>query len=120
METNDWFMKQLQIIPQKLPTIVQHSREPMLDVSDDFGETQAVPLRDYLLELMLNLELNKAENILFEQFDKLSDKEITEITDWFYERIEALSERELIQANFLVADIKKGRLDVAKLLNKEG
>lgn len=117
MDTNDWFMKQLQITPRKLPAIIQQSREPMLDVVDEeTGEVRSVSLRQYLLELMLQLDLNKAENVLFDQLDKMSDSEIHEISDWFYAKLTTLSASELSQADFSLEEIEKGRVDIRNIL----
>lgn len=116
---DDWLIKQLQFLPRKMPTLVQHSQEPLLDLFDkETGETRSVSLRQYLLELIVKLELNSAETILFNQFEKLSNNQLEEITTWFYNRLEGLSAADLAAANFSAKEIIQGRQDVKRLLAK--
>lgn len=118
MDTNDWLMRQLQFLPKKLPVIIQHSREPILDVVDKVtGETYSISLRQYLLELIIQLNINKAEDTLFEQFDKLSDTQIVEISNWFYNKLDSLSESMLQEADFSKEEIQTGRDGVKRIIS---
>ena len=117
MDTNDWLKKQLQFLPKKLPVIIHHSRELMLDVVDDVtGETYSTSLRQHLLELIIQLNINKAENTLFEQFEKISDSQIVEVSNWFYNKLDALPDSDLQKADFSKEEITAGRDDVKRII----
>lgn len=116
---DDWLMKQLRFLPKKLPVIRQTNNDPLIDVEDSItGEKRSVPLTQYLLEQIMFLNLNYAENILFENIEKMSSEQADSIVFWFYNKISSLSDNDLEKASFLREEIRQG-LNDAKVLIEE-
>lgn len=116
---DDWLMKQLRFLPKKLPVIRQTNNDPLIDVEDSItGEKRSVPLTQYLLEQIMFLNLNYAENILFENIEKMSSEQADSIVFWFYNKISSLSDNDLEKASLLREEIHQG-LNDAKVLIEE-
>lgn len=116
---DDWLMKQLRFLPKKLPVIRQTNNDPLIDVEDSItGEKRSVPLTQFLLEQIMFFNLNYAENILFENIEKMSSEQADSIVFWFYNKISSLSDNDLEKASFLREEIRQG-LNDAKVLIEE-
>lgn len=117
---DDWLMKQLEIVPLKLPSVKVINDDPLIDVNDDLtGEKRSVPLTQLLLEKIVFLRLSEAEDILFDNLDKLSSSQVVSIADWFYRKLNTLSDQELLQGNFSRNEIFQGMDDINRLLRKQ-
>ena len=115
---DDWLMKQLEIVPLKLPSIKVTNDDPLIDVEDDIaGETRSVPLTQLLLEKIVFLKLADAETILFDHLDKLTTSQATSLAGWFYKKLNALSDEELKRGNFSRKEIFQGIDDIKRLLD---
>lgn len=117
---DDWLMKQLEIVPLKLPSVKVINDDPLVDVNDDLtGEKRSVPLTQLLLEKIVFLRLSEADDILFDNLDKLSSSQVVSIADWFYRKLNTLSDQELLQGNFSRNEIFQGMDDINRLLNRK-
>lgn len=117
---DDWLMKQLEIVPLKLPSVKVINDDPLVDVNDDLtGEKRSVPLTQLLLEKIVFLRLSEAEDILFDTLDKLSSSQVISIAEWFYKKLNTLSDEELLQGNFSRNEIFQGMDDINRLLNRK-
>lgn len=115
---DDWLMKQLTIVPLKLPTIKETNDDLLVEVEDDLtGERRSVPLTQLLLEKILFLKIAEAENILFENLDKLSSSQIRSTAEWFYKKLDELREDDLKQGNFSKEEILQGKRDIEKIIH---
>ncbi len=111
--SDDWFMRQLEFLPKNLPTIKQTNDDPLIDIEDEItGEKRSVPLTQLLLEKIIFLKIAEAEDILFDNLDKLSNSQIESITNWFYTKIDNLSDHELIEGGFSREEINQGINDI--------
>lgn len=116
---DDWLMKQLEIVPLKLPSVKVINDDPLVDVNDDLtGEKRSVPLTQLLLEKIVFLRLSEAEDILFDNLDKLSSSQVISIAEWFYKKLNALSDEELLQGNFSRNEIFQGMDDIKRILER--
>lgn len=113
----DWLMKQLRIVPLKLPMIKETNDDPLIEVEDDLtGEKRSVPITQLLLEKIVFLKISEAENILFDNLDRLSTAQARSISEWFYNKLSAMSDDDLIKGDFSREEIYQGMEDLDKLL----
>ncbi|MBO0473439.1 hypothetical protein IGL98_002299 [Enterococcus sp. DIV0840] len=112
----DWFMRQVKSAvfnPFKKAAEVQGML--MIQVTDEgTGENYSVPFQSYLSELVLALEVNQAENILFSESKKMTDEQFLELGNWFYDLLNNLSDEELKKANFSRTEICQGREELER------
>ncbi|WP_348920388.1 DUF6483 family protein [Enterococcus rotai] len=112
----DWFMRQVKAAvfnPFKKTSEVQVM--PMIQVTDEgTGEDYSVPVQSYLLELVMTLKVNQAENILFSESKRMTDEQFFELGNWFYDLVNNLSDEELKIANFSRKEISQGRADLGQ------
>ncbi|MGX7412817.1 DUF6483 family protein [Enterococcus caccae] len=112
----DWFMRQVKAAvfnPFKKVSEVQVM--PMILVTDEgTGEKYSVPIQSYLSELILALQVNQAENILFSETNQMTDAQLMDLGNWFYDLVENLSDEELESANFSRTEIAQGRADLGE------
>lgn len=110
----DWFMRQVKAAvfnPFKKVSEVQVM--PTILVTDEgTGENYSVPIQSYLSELIITLQLNHAENLLFSESKQMTDAQFVELGNWFYDLLENLSDEELETANFSRAEIDQGRAEL--------
>lgn len=114
----DWFMRQIKAVvfnPFKKNAEIQVM--PMVQVTDDrTGETYSIPIQNHLLELVLKLKINQAENLLFSKSEKMTNEQFSAIGHWFYDLVDELPDEKLVMANFSKAEIEQGRADLEELL----
>jgi hypothetical protein len=115
----DWFMRQVKAAvfnPFKKPQEVQIM--PMVFITDEAtGEEYSVPIQNYLLELILKLRINEAENLLYSKSEEMTNQLFNELGTWFYDCLDKLSEEELTQGSFTKAEVAQGRADLQRLTN---
>jgi hypothetical protein len=115
----DWFMRQVKAAvfnPFKKPQEVQII--PMVFITDEAtGEEYSVPIQNYLLELILKLRINEAENLLYSKSEEMTNQLFNELGTWFYDCLDKLSEEELTQGFFTKAEVAQGRADLQRLTN---
>ncbi|MBO1307256.1 hypothetical protein JZO70_13850 [Enterococcus sp. 669A] len=116
---DDWLMRQLQIVPKQLPTIKQTNNDPLIDVEDTLtGEKRSVSLTQYMHESVLLRNICRAEDVFFAHLHELTSKQITSISSWFYQKLAAIPETELIQYNFTMDEIHQGQDEIRRLLKQ--
>ncbi len=97
----------------------QTNDDPLIDIDDEVtGERRSVPLTQLLLEKIIFLKIAEAENILFDNLDKLSNSQIRSITNWFYTKINCLSDHDLIEGGFSREEITQGINDIHSILGE--
>lgn len=115
----DWFMRQLQIVPKQLPTIKQTNNDPLIEVEDPItGERRSVSLTQYMHENILLRNICEAEDVFFAHLHLLTSQQITSISSWFYQKLANISETELLQANFSMEEIRQGQDEIQRLLSQ--
>ncbi len=115
MFRNDYIMRQIENIIRFIAKILFNKDF----IVYEFPEKEGFDRTDYIYKDILialeNEDLNKAENLLFENINYNDDKYM-EIALDFYRRINILTDEELDNANFSREEIKEGLLDIANEL----
>ena len=83
---------------------------------EDTGSSEI--LRIIIKSLLVKKEYNKAENILFEEFEKNKSEAIYKIGLDFYQELLDKSNEDLIKNNFSKQEVLQGLVDLKLIYNK--
>lgn len=86
------------------------------DIYDESNSVEIHRLYERLIDLINELKINEAENILFVEINN-DDLIYIKIAVDFYNRLNKLNDEELERANFTREEIKSGLEDILKLYN---
>lgn len=114
MYQQDWIMRQIRSMPQAIARIIFKKETVEYDITDKTNTEATNWLYKELLNLIENLNINQAENLLFEKLET-HDMKYLEIAIDFYERLNELSDEQLEKGDFTREEIKIGLNDVLKL-----
>ncbi len=109
MYEKDWFMRQ---INGTLSFLAKKKYDPIiLTLLQENGDAKQIILEDRLLELIAQLKINAAENLLFQQRAAMVPEQRKEIAHWFYGELAKLTDEELAQAKFSWSEILAGEVE---------
>lgn len=114
MYQQDWIMRQIRSMTQAIARIIFKKETVEYDITDKTNTEATNWLYKELLNLIENLNINQAENLLFEKLET-HDIKYLEIAIDFYERLNELSDEQLEKGDFTREEIKIGLNDVLKL-----
>ena len=114
MYRQDWIMRQIRSMTQAIARIIFKKETVEYDITDKTNTEATNWLYKELLNLIENLNINQAENLLFEKLET-HDMKYLEIAIDFYERLNELSDEQLEKGDFTREEIKIGLNDVLKL-----
>lgn len=116
MYHQDWVMRQIEMMAKMIAKLIFKKDNIQFNVSDESNSLEIHRLYERLVDLINQLRLNEAENILFEEINN-SDLIYIEVAMDFYDRLNKLSDEELEIGNFTREEVKLGLEDVLKLYN---
>ncbi|MBW4829288.1 MAG: hypothetical protein KZY61_10080 [Clostridiaceae bacterium] len=120
MYHQDWLMRNIETIIQMVAKIIfkkDFERDNIqFDIYAESNSVEIHRLYEELIDLINELKINEAENILFAEINN-NDLIYIKIAVDFYNRLNKLSDGELERANFTREEIKSGLEDVLKLYN---
>ena len=114
MYRQDWIMRQIRSMTQAIARIIFKKETVEYDITDKTNTEATNWLYKELLNLIENLNINQAENLLFEKLET-HDIKYLEIAIDFYDRLNELSDEQLEKGDFTREEIKIGLNDVLKL-----
>jgi len=114
MYQQDWIMRQIRSMTQAIARIIFKKETVEYDITDKTNTEATNWLYKELLNLIENLNINQAENLLFEKLET-HDIKYLEIAIDFYDRLNELSDEQLEKGDFTREEIKIGLNDVLKL-----
>lgn len=114
MYHHDWLMRQINTMIQLLGRILFKKDNVKFNIEDESNSTEIHLLHETLVSLINELEINEAEDLLFENIDA-NDLIYMKVAMDFYDRLNRLSEDELENADFSRDEIRSGLEDVMKL-----
>ena len=109
-------MRQIKIIIDIIAKIVFKKDKIEFNIYDESNSTEIHKLYERLINLINQLKLNEAEDILFEKVDN-KDLNYMKVAMDFYERVNKLSDEELEIGNFTREEIKLGIEDILEIYN---
>lgn len=120
MYHQDWLMRKIETIIQMVAKIIfkkDFERDNIqFDIYDESNSVEIHRLYERLIDLINELKINEAENILFAEINN-DDLIYIKIAVDFYNRLNKLNDEELERANFTREEIKSGLEDILKLYN---
>lgn len=120
MYHQDWLMRKIETIIQMVAKIIfkkDFERDNIqFDIYDESNSVEIHRLYERLIDLINELKINEAENILFVEINN-DDLIYIKIAVDFYNRLNKLNDEELERANFTREEIKSGLEDILKLYN---
>ncbi|WP_346940682.1 DUF6483 family protein [uncultured Clostridium sp.] len=121
MYENDYMMKMIKTALQAVASIFKGKNA--IENSIDENSDDITIAEDQLLEIMIRKyiiegEINKAENMLFEAIDSHKSPKNLELALFFYEEISKWTEDKLISCNFSKEEILEGLNALKRLYNE--
>lgn len=105
----DYFMKQIEIAARGLAKLVFNKETANVEIIDDQGNFSEIGFFHHIIMKMVHDgEINKAEDLLFEEIEKDCSKQNVQIAIYFYAELAQLSDRYLESNNFSREEIAEG------------
>ena len=122
MITQDWFMRQIEIMGRTLAKLLFNKDTTEYVIADYQLLKETDVIHNQLLGLIDEGKINEAENLLFEKIyaevDENPDrKDYLEVAVDFYSRINEMSDRILDECGFEREEIDEGLREVAEIYN---
>ncbi|MDR3552554.1 MAG: DUF6483 family protein [Clostridia bacterium] len=114
MLQEDWFMRQIKDMINFLISVILHKKTANYEISIGQNTAAADTLYRQLSELIEELKINEAENLLFENINAGSLRYLELAVD-FYSRLNDLDDETLEKCGFSRREIEEGLKDSAKL-----
>ena len=109
-------MRQIKMIIDIIAKLVLKRDNMEFNIYNESNSIEIHKLYERLINLINQLKLNEAEDILFEEVDN-KDLNYMKVAIDFYERISKLSDEELEIGKFTREEIKLGIEDILKIYN---
>ncbi|WIV11518.1 DUF6483 family protein [Proteiniborus sp. MB09-C3] len=110
----DWIMRQIENIIQLIARFFFKKYTVHYEIIDETNHTQTDLLYKELLELLNSLEINEAENLLYERI-KANDRNYLMVAVDFYKRLNELSDEQLESADFSREEIRSGLEEISRM-----
>ncbi len=110
---DDWMLRQIETIAQFVAKVVFQKNTIKYEVTDELNNTDI--LYEKINHLIKEGKICQAENILFENIE-YNDKYIELAAD-FYQKINALNDKQLEAADFSRDEIYEGLVEIMAKLN---
>lgn len=109
MFEQDFFMKQIEIAARGLAKLVFNKEAANIEIIDDKGNFSEIGFFHHIIIKMAhNGEINKAEDLLFEELEKDCSKQNVQIAIYFYAELAQFSDEYLESNNFSREEIAEG------------
>lgn len=111
MYHEDWILRQIESLVRMVSRIVFHKDKPEYRIRDKslYSETDLVYKE--ILELLKDLRINEAENLLFYSIEN-SNLDYLRIALDFYDRLNKFNDEDLEKGQFTRKEIKEGLEEV--------
>ena len=118
--TQDWLMRQIEIISRTLAKIIFNKETTEYMIIDFQQLTETDVIYNKLLKLIDERKINEAENLLFEQIETELEENpesriYLEVAIDFYSRLNDLSDKTLEDCGFEREEIDDGIREVAEI-----
>ncbi|HPF88706.1 MAG TPA: DUF6483 family protein [Candidatus Limiplasma sp.] len=107
MYHEDWLMSQIRLLAAAIARAVFRRDAIVYEVGDNAAQSQTDDLYRRLSALLKAGQINEAEDLLFDAL-RPEDPDLLLLAVDFYQKLNALTDRELEQSNFSRAEILEG------------
>lgn len=119
MYQQDWIMREIERMVTAVAKLVFGKKTGEYEIEDVNQYTQTDQLYLDLVTLVLQGQINEAENRLFDALDPESPQMLSVALD-FYNRLNQFSDEQLEQKDFSREEIQQGLRQVLKIYGLEG
>ena len=113
MYKQDWIIRQVQDLARVIARVVFKKDLVTYEIENSQMNTDTDLLYKEIIELLNELKINEAENLLFKRI-KTNDLNYLKIAVDFYNKLNELSDEQLEKSDFSREEIKSGLEDVSK------
>ncbi|MBU5312815.1 hypothetical protein KQI38_12290 [Tissierella carlieri] len=114
MYHQDWIMRQITSFIHMIGKVLFKKDSVELNIHGESNSEKVHLLYERLINLINNLKVNEAEDLLFENIET-NDLIYIKIAMDFYDKVNKLSDEELEEADFSREEIKLGLEDILRL-----
>lgn len=114
MYHQDWIMRQITSFIHMIGKVLFKKDSVELNIHGESNSEKVHLLYERLINLINNLKVNEAEDLLFENIET-DDLIYIKIAMDFYDKVNKLSDEELEEADFSREEIKLGLEDILRL-----
>ncbi|MBU5427450.1 hypothetical protein KQI41_13745 [Tissierella pigra] len=114
MYHQDWIMRQITSFIHMIGKVLFKKDSVELNIHGESNSEKVHILYERLINLINNLKVNEAEDLLFENIET-NDLIYIKIAMDFYDKVNKLSDEELEEADFSREEIKLGLEDILRL-----
>lgn len=114
MYHQDWIMRQITSFIHMIGKVLFKKDSVELNIHGESNSEKVHLLYERLINLINNLKINEAEDLLFENIET-NDLIYIKIAMDFYDKVNKLSDEELEEADFSREEIKLGLEDILRL-----
>ena len=116
--SHDYIMRQIEDMVRFLATTLFQKEPAGPLIFNEYGEFSSEQFLLYQLEkLVLQKQINQAENLLFQQLEETPTKEYFAVALQFYQLLQQMTDSALEECNFSRQEIMEGLRDIEKLCN---
>ncbi len=113
---NDYILDQIEMLGDFLRTVFNQESEPIAQVFNEDGSFSATNFLKYRLKkMLLEGQINEAENILFDEIKKSPEYSYLDVALYFYKELLKLDKKTLIKQGFSEQEIVEGLNDIKKI-----
>ena len=112
MYKSDWLLRQIEGFTYFLSKMLFNKDRPSYEIREDAVKSDADLLYYRLMDLVEDLKISEAENLLFDEM-KREDPSYLEVAIGFYTQINKLDDTMLEAGNFSREEIEEGLKDAA-------
>lgn len=114
MYEDDWLMSQIKLLAASIAKIVFRKETVLYEIGDEENLTETDELYLYLRELLDSGEINEAEDALFDALNP-GDQDMLLLAVDFYQRLNKLTDDELLLRRFTRSEIYDGLKEAQKI-----
>lgn len=122
MYETDYIMRQIELLSRGLAKVLfQKDLETTEEIVDEQGGfSESGMLLHMVKKLLLEKQINEAENLLFETIEEDPQEDYLKTALYFYDRLQEMSDQELEEADFSREEIAEGLREIQRLYELPG
>ncbi len=114
MYEDDWLMSQIRLLAATIAKVVFRKETVQYEIQDEENLSDADELYHYLCAMLESGEINEAEDALFDELTP-GDQSLLLLAVDFYQRLNRLTDDELLLRHFFRTEIYEGLQEAQKI-----
>lgn len=114
----DYLLREIENLSRAIAGAFMKKDLPIVRILDDGVLNEDEFLRYSLRNLLAQGELNRAENLLFDELERNPSNVALETGIWFYGELNQMSDYRLLECHFSREEIAEGLEDLREIVNR--